>query len=59
MEKPREGEWSVRRLPRLRMMLYPYVHTPMAMAAPPKALGSHMLVCLVENKEMAAGSPKV
>ena len=38
MVKPREGECRVMRLPKLRMMLYPYVQRPMTIPIPPKAL---------------------
>jgi hypothetical protein len=43
IEKPREGEWRVMRLPRLRMMLYPYVHKPITIATPPKPLTGRLV----------------
>jgi len=36
IENPRDGECSVKRLPRTRIMLYPYVAKPRTMHAPPK-----------------------
>lgn len=40
IENPGDGEWRVILLPRFRMMLYPYVHRPMTVPAPPNTLGS-------------------
>lgn len=37
MEKPRAGECRVILFPSARMMLYPYVHRPTTIPAPPKA----------------------
>lgn len=37
IEKPRAGECRVILFPSARMMLYPYVHRPTTIPAPPKA----------------------
>ena len=48
MEKPRHGEWRVNLLPRLRIMLYPYVQSAITIPAPPNARiqrGTGVLPC--------------
>lgn len=37
IERSRDGEWRVMRLPKFLMMLYPHLQTPTSNMAPPKA----------------------